>query len=142
MLQRILVAWDGSELAVRALDMAIDIGRRYEAELTALSIARSPAHAETDHDRQETADSARRYLAESFAEVSDRASRAGVQATHTIIEADEVPQAMLGYAHEHGFDLIVCGHHRGRRVGRLLLHGLAEELIGGATPVLVVTDDA
>jgi nucleotide-binding universal stress UspA family protein len=141
MLQRILVAWDGSELAVRALDMAIDIGRRYGAELTALSIARSPAHAETDEDRRETAAAAHRYLAESFAEVSDRASRAGVQANHATIEADEVSRAMLGYAHEHGFDLIVCGHHRGRRVGRLLLHGLAEELLGGATPVLVVTDD-
>jgi nucleotide-binding universal stress UspA family protein len=141
MLQRILVAWDGSELAVRAFDMAIDISRRYQAELAALSIARSPAHAETGEDRRETADAAHRYLAESFALVSDRASRAGVQTTHTIIAADEVPQAMLDYAHEHGFDLIVCGHHRSKRVGRLLLHGLAEELIGGATPVLVVTDE-
>ena len=118
---------------MRAFDLAIDIARRYGAELTALSIARSPAHAETTEDRHQTADAAHRYLAESFAEVSDRASRAGVQATHTIIEADEVPRAMLGYAHEHGFDLIVCGHHRGQQVGRLLLHGLAEELIGGAT---------
>ena len=62
MFQRILLAWDGSEVALRAFDVAIDITRRYEAELVAVSIAYSPAHAETDADRRETADAAHRYL--------------------------------------------------------------------------------
>lgn len=140
MLQRILLAWDGSEVALRAFDMAIDISRRYDAELVAVSIAYSPAHAETTADREETADAAHRYLTETFSDVEDRAGRAGVAVTHTIVEGPDAAAALREYAHLHGFDLIVCGHHRARRAGRLLLHDVAEALIDGPTPVLVVTN--
>lgn len=58
----------------------------------------------------------------------------------TVIFAGEHPAAaILSYAHEHGFDLIVCGHHYSRRVGRLLLKGVTQDLVSAAaTPVLVV----
>jgi nucleotide-binding universal stress UspA family protein len=62
MFQRILLAWDGSQVSLSAFDAAIDVARRYEAELVAVSIAYSPAHAETAADRDETADAAHRYL--------------------------------------------------------------------------------
>lgn len=45
MFQRILLAWDGSEVAPRAFDLAIDLTRRYGGELHAVSVANSPAHA-------------------------------------------------------------------------------------------------
>jgi nucleotide-binding universal stress UspA family protein len=90
MFQRILLAWDGSAVALRAFDVAIDLSRRYDVELVSLSIAYTPAHAETA-------------------------------------------------AHEHGFDLIVTGHHHEARAGRLLLQGVAPKLIAEASvPVLVV----
>jgi nucleotide-binding universal stress UspA family protein len=138
MFQRILLAWDGSELALRAFDVAIDLARRYDAELLAVSIAYSPAHAETAADREESSDAARRYLRETFAEVSDRAERAGMSVEHQIIDG-EAAQALAGYADEHGFDLIVCGHHHSRRTGRLLLRGVTERLLADSTiPLLVV----
>jgi nucleotide-binding universal stress UspA family protein len=138
MFQRILLAWDGSELALRAFDVAIDLARRYDAELLAVSIAYSPAHAETAADREESSDAARRYLRESFAEVSDRAERVGMSVEHHIIDG-AAAQALAGYADEHGFDLIVCGHHHSRRTGRLLLRGVTERLLADSTiPLLVV----
>jgi nucleotide-binding universal stress UspA family protein len=141
MFQRILLAWDGSEVALRAFDVAIDVTRRYEAELTVLSIAYSPAHAETAGDRAESTDAAYRYLQASFDEVKDRAERAGVAAAHDIIEGDPPARALLDYVHRHGTDLIVCGHHHERRAGRLLLKGITQDLIAGAhVPVLVVSD--
>ena len=140
MFQRILLAWDGTELALRAFDVAIDVTRRYDAELVAVSIAYSPAHAETEADREESADAAHRYLQGTFLEVRDRAERAGVDVEHQIIEGETPAGALLAYAHEHGFDLLVCGHHRHRRAGRLLLKDVAEGLINGAIPVLVVGD--
>jgi nucleotide-binding universal stress UspA family protein len=46
---------------------------------------------------------------------------------------------LLAYCHEHGFDLIVVGHHHSGRAGRLLLQGVAPRLIEAAeVPVLVV----
>lgn len=142
MIQQILIAWDGSPPARHALDMAIELARRYEAELVAASVAHSPAHPETEADRVETVDAARRYLEETFAAVADRAHRVGVPLEHVIIEGDDPADRLLGYAHEHGFDLVVVGHHRNRRPGRFLLHGLAERMIARADmPVLVVADE-
>jgi len=143
MFQRFLLAWDGSQVALRAFDVAIDMTRRYEGELVAVSIAYSPGHAETTSDREESVAAARRYLEQSFAEVRDRADRAGVTVEHQIIEGDQPSRALLNHAHEHGFDLIVCGQHHSRRAGRLLLHGVADDLVTAAvTPVLVVGEEA
>jgi nucleotide-binding universal stress UspA family protein len=142
MFQRILIAWDGSPLAIRALDVAIDVARRYDAELVAVSIAYSPAHAETAADREESTAAARRYLADTFREVADRAERVGLSVEQEIIEGDTPAQLLADYAHEHGYDLLVCGHHHSRRVGRLLLRGVSQRLLDAATiPVLVVSDD-
>lgn len=141
MFQRILLAWDGSSVALRAFDVAIDLGRRYDVELVAVSIAYSPAHAETEADRAESADAARRYLAETFAQVRDRAVRAGVDVDHQILEGDEPADVLLRHCHDHGFDLIVAGHHRAGRAGRLLLKGIAPKLVDAArVPVLVVSE--
>ncbi len=142
MFQRLLLAWDGSQVALRAFDVAIDLARRYDGELVAVSIAHSPAHAETSPDRAESAAAARRYLQQSFAEVRDRADRAGVGVEHAIVAGDRPARALLDHAHEHGFDLIVCGQHHSRRAGRMLLRGVAEDLVGAAAvPVLVVGDE-
>ena len=141
MFQRILLAWDGSEASLRAYDVAIDLTRRYDAELVAASIAYSPAHAETAADREESETAAQRYLEQTFLELRDRAERAGVQVEHDIIEGSEPARALLDHAHAHAFDLIVCGHHHTRRAGRLLLHGVAEGLLSdGTIPLLIVSD--
>ena len=142
MFQRIMLAWDGSDVALSAFDVAIDVARRNEGELVAVSVAYSPAHAETRADRRESAEAARQHLAQTFNEVADRAHRAGVDVEHQIIEGDTPAEALLSYAHEHGFDLIVCGHHITRRAGRLLLHDVADDLYRQArTPVLVVPEN-
>lgn len=142
MFQRILLAWDGSKLALHAFDYAIDIARRYDAELVAVSIAYSPSHAETEADRAESSEAAHRYLTRTFEEVRDRAERAGVSVEHAIIEGETPTDALASHAHEHGFDLIVSGHHHGRRAGRLLLRGVAHDLVEAtAIPVLIVSDD-
>jgi nucleotide-binding universal stress UspA family protein len=139
--QRIMFTWDGSDVALRAFDVAIDLARRCGGELVAVSVAYSPAHAETHADREESAEAARRYLERTFGEVADRAHRAGVDVAHEIIESDTPAQALAAHCRDHDFDLIVCGHHHGARVGRLLLHDIAEDLVGEAmAPVLVVGD--
>jgi nucleotide-binding universal stress UspA family protein len=139
MFQRILLAWDGSAVSRRAFDVAIDLSRRYGSELVALSVAYSPAHAETGADRAESADAARRYLQNTFDAVRDRAERAGVAVEHDIVEGDDPAHVLLEQSHEHSFDLIVAGHHHGARAGRLLLHGVPEKLVArSGVPVMIV----
>jgi nucleotide-binding universal stress UspA family protein len=140
--QRILIAWDGSDVARRALDVAIDIARRYDAELAAASVAHAPAHAETEADRAESASAAQAHLEQSFDRVRDRADRVGLIIEHHIIRGDHPADDLVSYAHEHGFDLLVAGHHRTGRAGRLLLHNVPEMLVQTAQiPVLVVGED-
>ncbi len=139
MFHRILIAWDGSRPARRALDLAVDHARRYQAEVVAVSVAYSPGHAETEADRVESVDAARAYLLETLAAVRDRADRVGVPLEHVVVEGDRPAESLLRYAHEHGFDLVVAGRHRRSRAGRVLLHGVAERLVSSSDiPVLVV----
>jgi len=144
MFQRLLLVWDGSPPARRALDLAIDLARRYDAEIVAASVAHSPAHAETEEDRRESVEATRRFLEQSFLYARDRADRAGVPLEQVVLEGEarEPADDLIRYAHEHGFDLVVAGHHRGRRrPGRLVLHGLADRLVVHADlPVLIAGD--
>jgi nucleotide-binding universal stress UspA family protein len=141
MFRQILIAWDGSPHAEWAFDAALDVARRYDGELVAVSVAHSPAHAETGADRQESVDAARRYLEETFEHLRDRAERVGVAVEQVILEGDDPAADLLRYAHEHAFDLLVIGHHRKTRSGRFVIHGLTAKTIDAAElPVLVVAN--
>jgi nucleotide-binding universal stress UspA family protein len=141
MFGRIVAAWDGSAVAVRAFEVAVGLARRDGSELTVVSIANSPAHAETAGDREESAEAARRYLRETFAAARDLAERAGVDPEHIVIDGDDPTDALLDHVHGHAVDLLVVGHHRSGRAGRLLLRGVPARLIERSeVPVLVVTE--
>jgi nucleotide-binding universal stress UspA family protein len=75
-----------------------------------VSVANSPAHAETAADRAESVQAARTHLVETVDRVRDRAERAGVDLEHIVIEGDRPAEDLLAYAHEHAFDLIIAGH--------------------------------
>jgi nucleotide-binding universal stress UspA family protein len=138
MFRRILVAWDGSRPARRALDLAIDLARRYDAEVLAASVAHSPTHAETEADRVESVEASRKHFEETFERVRDRAERVGVPMEHVIVEGDEPAEDLVRFAHEHGVDLIVAGRHQDGRTGRFLLRELVPKLIASAdVPVLI-----
>lgn len=139
MFRRVLIAWDGSRRALLAFDVAIEIARRFDADLVALSVAYSPANAETGADRIETVEAARLYLIETFNGVRDRADRVGLVVEHVVVSNEHPADAIRNFARDHGADLIVCGHHPAGFGGRLLLRGLAQDLIRTPdTPVLVV----
>jgi nucleotide-binding universal stress UspA family protein len=126
MFQRILVAWDGSELAERALDMAVDLACTYEAEIVAASVL---APAGDPH-----------LLHTAFARAREQCASRGIEPEHAMIEGSHPAHDLLEFAHEHGFDLLVIGHHRHARPGGgIMLHGMTEHLLSAAQlPMLVV----
>lgn len=137
MFQRILVAWDGSELAQRALHTGVDIALRYEAEVVAASVLTPPGGRHPEGG-SETLDDAHRRLEARFARVREE-DLAGVPVSHEMIEGRHPGKDLLAYVHEHGFDLVVIGHHRDPHPGVLVLHGVTEEIVADAdVPVLVV----
>ena len=139
MFQRILIAWDASRPAQHALDLAVDLARRYDGEIIAVSIAQSPTHAETREDREESVQAAREHLQATLGDLRDRADRIGVPLEHVIVNGSHPADDILRFAREHAVDLIVVGRHSKGRAGRLLLHGLSERFAQSAPlPVLIV----
>lgn len=128
MFQRILVPWDGSELADRALGTAMELAVGYEAEIVLASVLTADA----------CGDGGRR-LAAAFERTRVAAQRSGVPLSHQILEGRHPTDVLLDFAHEHGFDLMVIGHHRDPHPGHLVLHGVTEHLVAAAeVPILVV----
>lgn len=126
MFQLILVPWDGSESSEPALDAAVQLAARYEAEIVAVS-----AIGPSGPDREAAAAGLERARA--------AAHDAGVEISHDVIEGARPSHDLHAYAHERGFDLIVVGHHPDRRPGVLVLHGVTDQLVSESEiPVLVV----
>jgi nucleotide-binding universal stress UspA family protein len=139
MFQEILIAWDASRPAVHALDVAIDLARRYDGEVIAVSVATAPTHAETREDREESLQAAREHLEGTLGELRDRADRVGVPLEHVIITGSDPAKEILRFAHERGADLVIVGRHATSRAGRMLLHGVSEALARSAElPVMIV----
>jgi nucleotide-binding universal stress UspA family protein len=134
MFQLILVPWDASPLARRAVETAVELAVGYEAEVVATSIM--TADGSTDGR-----DSQRAELEAAFDPLARAASDRKVPVSHVILEAADAARALIRHAHEHGADLVVIGHHRHDRPGSFVLHGVTEHLVEESTvPILVVTE--
>ncbi|GBC76051.1 TRAP-T-associated universal stress protein TeaD [bacterium HR07] len=138
MFQKILVANDGSENALRALEIAVDLARRYGAELHQLSVEEHLPHYAASLG--EVLEAEREEL-DYFDAVAERAreiaSRAGVQLECHIIAGHEV-ETIVRFAAENQFDLLVIGHkghskiwpfHMGSTAARIAEHSRTNVLI-------------
>lgn len=109
MFRKILVANDGSEGAKKAVRAAIDLAKRYQAELHELSVEEHLPHyaatvGEVLESKQEAADYFRKITAE-----SQRVAQAsGVTLRSHVMPGHEV-ETIVTFAKDHGFDLLVIG---------------------------------
>jgi nucleotide-binding universal stress UspA family protein len=145
----ILVGYDGSEGAVRALDRAVEVAKAFGAKLVVVSVAELPV-APAPYAVGPTAglgamplpDTPRLDVApeEIVARVLDeaRARVAGVEATFEARGGDP-DQSLIAAADEHGADLIVVGTREPGFLGRLLEGSVSSDLARHAhCDVLVV----
>jgi nucleotide-binding universal stress UspA family protein len=147
MYDRILVPTDGSDVAEAAVDQAVDIAEKYDAEVHALYVADTDAIAyslgteQVDRIRQgnfaemtelrEKAEAATGYVA-------DRAAKHGLEVVEH--HAGGQPHDMIAdYAEDHDIDLVVMGSHGRSGVRRALLGSVTERTLRSThVPVLVV----
>lgn len=122
MFHKILVAYDGSDGAKRALHAAIDLAKRYGAELHSIAVVEKLPHfAATVGEVKE----ALRELTTRYEWISQEAVRVakdrGVE-LHTKVQPGHEVEAVVNYAKEGKFDLLVVGfsghsHAFGRVMG-------------------------
>ena len=109
MFRKILVGNDESEGAKKALHAAIDLAKRYEAELHEISVEeRLPHYAATVGEVVE----AKQEAAEFFSTVTRDAEMAATAKGLSLIShimPDHEAETIVTFAKDHGFDLLVIG---------------------------------
>lgn len=141
MFQHLVVAVNGSETSLRALDRAIDLAARLGAALEIVSVAeelpRLPYMTkQADVSAEQSA--AERYYGQVHAEAVLQAAQHGVPVTTKILTGHEV-QALLDYARSRHADALVLGARGHSRVWGVFLGSTADKLVAHApTSTLVV----
>lgn len=137
MITRLLVAFDGSEAAARAFDFALDLARRYSAELHILAVARPPEFG-TEVETEAVIESSRRHYGHVLQPLKARLATESIQAKFEITIGHPSEQ-ILRYAERHGIDHIVVGHRGHSVFEHWLLGSVARQVIAHAhCPVTVV----
>jgi nucleotide-binding universal stress UspA family protein len=146
MFEHILVATDGSELSMKAVDTAMALAAQNKAELVALTVvprypvgyldgAMSISPDEIAATEARWAEAAQKVLDE----VAETGRAKGVRVKTAAIPSDDVAQTVINAARKHGSDLIVMASHGRRGVKRLLLGSETQHVLTHSQlPVLVL----
>ncbi len=131
MFQKILVANDGSENAFRALRVAVDLARRYGAELHQLSVEEHlPYYAASLGEVIEAEREELDYFDDVAAKAREIAEQARVRLECHVVAGHEV-ETIVRFTAENQFDLLVIGHkghskiwpfHMGSTAARIAEH--------------------
>ena len=147
MYDRILIPTDGSDVAEAAIEQALDIAGKYDAELHALYVVDTDAVAyslgteQVDRLRQGKFDEMTELKTEAESAtgyVGDLAEEYGIDVVEH--HAGGQPHRVIdNYAKNNDIDLIVMGSHGRSGVRRALLGSVTERTLRSThTPVLVV----
>jgi nucleotide-binding universal stress UspA family protein len=131
-MQKLLLAYDGSEQSKRALELAAEMARRFGAALTVLSVVpvhpgRAPIDPWDDsHVHAEELVQARRLLREE-----------GIEAK-LVESAGNVPEIIERFAEAGSFDAVIVGTRGLGMIGRTLQGSVSEHVATHASTTVVV----
>ena len=126
-MKHILIAYDGSAPADQAFDFALDLARKFSAQLSVLSVARPPEPPD-EVETEALVESAKERYEQAFERLRSRTSEAGVQATFAIAVGHPAEQ-IVNCAESHGIDHIVMGHRGKSFFRRWLLGSVSKQVI-------------
>ena len=147
--KRILAPIDGSDNASRALSVAIEIAKRYDADLLIMTVTRRdrygagmgsdfPGHAEAVREYYDEMDKLSDHLLEDSLAAAMKAGVTKVK-TEAIPEFESVPQQILEVSTNRSIDLIVLGTRGLGGFKRLLLGSVSSAIVAHSrSNVLVV----
>jgi len=136
MIKKILAAYDGSESADKAYAYALDITKKYGADLLVLSVARPPDPPE-DVETEALLENAERHYEKQFGAMKQRAVAEGVRAEFKVAVGHPAKQ-IIYHADENGTDLIVMGHRGKGFFERLLLGSISKQVVHYANCAVLV----
>lgn len=140
MFKKILVGYDCSEHSKKALSVAIDLARKYQAEVTLLSVAHVPDFAGSRDEIDGSIEDARNFFEKGFQEARAMAEQEGIT-LKTRVVVGHPADTLTTIAEKENFDLIVQGARGLSGIKRYLLGSVSAAVVRLAhCPVLIVKD--
>jgi nucleotide-binding universal stress UspA family protein len=110
MFKKILLAYDGSEGANKALEAALELARLHQGKIWALAVEENLPHViATVGEFQDTKEQANEKFGQLLQAARARAEQAGIE-LKTILRAGHPAQTIISVAQEGEFDVILVGH--------------------------------
>lgn len=134
MIQKLLIAYDGSDASLAAFDFALDLAGKYGAELHVLAVARPPEFGE-EVETEAVIEQSRRHHAHTLQPLKDRVS--GLT-TRFEVKVGHPAETIVLYAEDHGIDHIVVGHRGHGLFERWLIGSVARQVIAYAPCAVTV----
>ncbi|MDE1765684.1 MAG: universal stress protein [Thaumarchaeota archaeon] len=141
MIKHIMIPYDQSEPASRALEFATDLAIKYDSKISIVTciVPQVPMNPVMSASYAETLVSMRKNAADAVSEIESKIKGLGIPAKAEILEGVSVSNELLSYAESHQVDLIVMGSRGLGGFKKLLLGSVAGSVSQHSTcPVLIV----
>jgi len=130
MIRKILLGYDGSRSADNAFNFAVDLARRYSAELHLIAVARPPEFGDEVETEAAIEDARHRYD-KVLGPLQARLEREPLKA-HVHVAVGHPAEQIVRYAEQHHIDHIVVGHRGHTLFERWLIGSIARQVIAYA----------
>lgn len=137
MFEKILLAYDGSEAAGKAFDLALDLAGKYGAALRVLAVARPPEFGE-EVETEAVVENSRKHYQHILKLLKGRTTQAGLKVEFEVVVGHPAERILLD-AEQWGAKLIVLGHRgHGGVMGRWLVGSIAKQVMHHAPCAILV----
>ena len=136
MLNRILIAHDGSDPANKAFAFALDLAKKYQASLIVLAVSKPPDFAE-DVETEAILENSQNHYRKLLSHLEPKARIEGVNAAFEVVVGHPAEQ-IIHHAEKNKADLIVMGHRGKSFFERLRLGSVSRQVIHYANCAVTV----
>jgi len=127
MFDKILVAYDGSDAADKAFDLALNLAEKYGAELKVLAVARPPEFG-SEVETKAVLENSRKHYQHVLKPVRERLAATGIKFQVEVGSGHPAEHIVMA-AEQWGAKLILLGHRGKGLMGRWLVGSVAKQVM-------------
>ncbi|MFZ5595476.1 MAG: universal stress protein [Bacillota bacterium] len=138
MFKRIMLAFDNSLNAQKAVQMGYELAKTHNCEMHVVAVIHLPDYAGTIDEVDDVVKEGKKFYTEAINAVVAEGVKQGIE-MHSKILYGHIGNTLIKYAKENGVDLIITGAHGRSPIGKLLLGSVSDYVVKhSGCPVLIV----